>query len=63
MGLVARDNDGALVWMWRSPVEVSSAQEVELKGVLLALLVAKFRGCNRVLIEGDNQLIMDSLSN
>ena len=61
MGLVARDERGAVSWLWRSPIQAASAVEAELKGVYLALLVAKFRGLSKVVVEGDNKSLMESL--
>ena len=62
VGMVARNSGGTMLWMWRNEIEAESAMEAEMIGVHLAVLVAKFRNVRRLVVEGDNKQIMESLS-
>ena len=59
--VVARSHGDEVRWLWRSKVLASSPLEAEMKGVFLAMLIAKFRGVKNVILEGDNMSIMDGL--
>lgn len=61
VGIVARDERGSVLWMWRSKTQAGSAVEAEMIGVLMGVQLAKFRNHRRILVEGDNKAIMDSL--
>ena len=61
-GVIARDEVGALLWLWRCRIEADSVAEAELKAVQMALLLARFRNIRRLEIEGDNKIVMDSLA-
>ena len=60
-GLVARDEAGEILWMWRSAITAATVLEAEMAGVYLAILMAKFRNVQRLVVEGDNKQIMEGL--
>ena len=62
VGVAARDENGSVQWFWCSKVVAGSAMVAELLAVLEAVLLAKDLGIPRVLFEGDNQSIMEALS-
>ncbi|GLJ06374.1 hypothetical protein SUGI_0037500 [Cryptomeria japonica] len=61
-GALIRDDFGRLLWLVAGPYEIASNNEAELKGLKVGLAMCVEKGMEKVVIEGDSQVILNRIS-